>query len=369
VAFVDEVKIHVKAGDGGDGCVSFRRERNIPFGGPQGGNGGKGGDVVLAVDARVHTLLDFRYRQHYKAARGGDGRGRRCHGLSSPHVLVKVPLGCVVLAEDKETMLADMDATGKEMTLCRGGRGGLGNTCFKSSINTRPRMATQGEAGEERWVWLRLKLFCDVGLVGMPNAGKSTLLSKVSAARPTIGDYPFTTLAPSLGVVDQHDTRFVMADLPGLIAHAHRGAGLGIRFLSHVERCRCLLHVIDATGDNVAACFDTLIHELRCYGHGLLDKHHVVCLSKIDAIDTDHARMQVKKMTSHLKTHARNIPFHGDVVAISSLSGAGIDDMLTRLAHLMRFHRHPHGHTMEDTPAPAQTSPQTLTWHPLMSEE
>src|SRR4051812_16215952 len=246
--FLDQAKIYLRSGDGGDGVVAFRREKFIEFGGPDGGNGGKGGDIVFEAEANLNTLIDFRYTQHFRAKKGGNGAGSDRTGAGSPELAIKVPLGTQILADDQETVLADLDTPGKRVVLLRGGDGGFGNAHFKSSTNRAPRKSTKGWPGEERWVWLRLKLIADAGLVGLPNAGKSTFLAAVSAARPKIADYPFTTLHPQLGVVRlSAGEEFVLADIPGLIEGAHGGADLGDRFLGHVERCAVLLHLVDGS--------------------------------------------------------------------------------------------------------------------------
>ena len=257
--FLDQAKIYVKSGDGGNGVIAFRRERFIEFGGPDGGNGGRGGHIVFQAIDNLNTLIDFRYTQHFRARKGGNGAGSDRTGAAAPDVIIKVPVGTQLFDEDQETLLGDLDQPGKRLLLCRGGDGGFGNAHFKSSTNRAPRRATDGWPGEERWIWLRLKLIADVGVVGAPNAGKSTFLAAVSAARPKIADYPFTTLHPQLGVVRLTDSEeFVLADIPGLIEGAHEGAGLGDRFLGHVERCAVLLHIVDgAAGDVVQHLADS----------------------------------------------------------------------------------------------------------------
>ncbi len=288
--FLDEAKVYVKAGDGGDGVVAFRREKFIEFGGPDGGNGGKGGDVLAEAVDGLNTLIDFRYTQHFKARKGGNGAGADRTGAASDDVVLKVPVGTQILADDRETLLADLDAPGKRVVIAKGGDGGFGNAHYKTSTNRAPRRADKGWPGEERWIWLRLKLIADAGLVGLPNAGKSTFLAAVSAAKPKIADYPFTTLHPQLGVVRLNATEeFVLADIPGLIEGAHEGAGLGDRFLGHVERCAVLLHLIDGTQADPADAYRTIRHELAGYGHGLTDKPEVVALNKADAM-TPQAR-------------------------------------------------------------------------------
>jgi GTP-binding protein len=286
--FLDQCKIYIRSGDGGGGAVSFRREKFIEYGGPDGGNGGRGGDVwVEAVDG-LNTLIDYRYMQHFKAETGMHGMGRDRHGHNGADMVLKVPVGTEVLAEDKETLLADMDHVGKRVRLLKGGNGGFGNAYFKSSVNQAPRRANPGQEGIEQIVWLRLKLIADVGLVGLPNAGKSTFLAATSAARPKIADYPFTTLTPGLGVVDLSSTeRFVMADIPGLIEGASEGLGLGVRFLGHVERTAVLIHLVDGTQDDVATAWRTVREELKAYGEGLADKPEILALNKIDALDAE----------------------------------------------------------------------------------
>ncbi len=283
--FLDQAKIYVKSGDGGDGVIAFRREKYIEFGGPDGGKGGKGGDVVFEAVANLNTLIDFRYTQHFRARKGGNGSGSDRTGAGSPTVLIQVPIGTQIFDETREVLLADLDEPGKRILLCRGGDGGFGNASFKTSTNRAPRRADPGWPGEERWIWLRLKLIADAGLVGLPNAGKSTFLSVASAARPKIADYPFTTLHPQLGVVRLSDTEeFVLADIPGLIEGAHEGAGLGDRFLGHVERCAVLLHLIDGAAGNVVEAWRTIREELVAYGGGLADKPEIVAINKTDAM-------------------------------------------------------------------------------------
>jgi GTP-binding protein len=285
--FLDQAKIYLRSGNGGAGCMSFRREKYIEFGGPDGGDGGKGGDIVFEVAEGLNTLIDFRYQQHFKAQIGQHGMGKNRTGKNGEDLVIRVPPGTQILDDDRETVIADMTGDNTRVVLCHGGRGGRGNARFKSSTNQAPRRTDPGEDGEERWVWLRLKLIADGGLVGLPNAGKSTLLSAVSRARPKVADYPFTTLTPNLGVVYLDDEEFVLADIPGLIEGAHEGAGLGDRFLGHVERCGVLLHLIDGTQDDVADAYRTVRDELAAYGHGLAGKTEIVGLNKIDALDDD----------------------------------------------------------------------------------
>jgi len=320
--FLDEAKVYVKAGDGGAGCVSFRREKYVEFGGPDGGDGGRGGDVVVECAESLNTLIDFRYRQHFKAKRGGHGMGKNRAGAGGADVVLRVPAGTQVLADDKETVLADLTQPGVRMVIARGGRGGRGNTQFKSSTNRAPRRADPGGEGEESWVWLRLKLIADAGLIGLPNAGKSTFLAAVSAARPKIAGYPFTTLYPNLGVVETGGDTFVLADIPGLIEGAHTGAGLGDRFLGHVERCRVLLHLVDGTDGDVAAAYRTVRDELAAYGGGLDLKPEVVALNKADALSVD----DVESRRSEL-AEACGRP----VLALSGVSGQGVAEAIAGL--------------------------------------
>lgn len=282
--FLDQTKIYVKAGDGGDGAVSFRREKFIEFGGPDGGDGGRGGDVWIEAVENLNTLIDYRYQQHFRAGRGTNGMGRERTGPGGADVVLKVPVGTEILDEDGETQLHDFTTPGERLLFLKGGNGGWGNTTFKSSTNRAPRRANPGQEVEERTVWLRLKLIADAGLVGLPNAGKSTFLAATSAARPKIADYPFTTLAPQLGVVGIDGAEFVLADLPGLIKGAHEGVGLGDRFLGHIERCRVVLHMIDGTESAIVKLYRTIRTELELYGQGLADKPEIIGLNKIDAI-------------------------------------------------------------------------------------
>ncbi|WP_160000412.1 GTPase ObgE [Roseomonas sp. 18066] len=295
--FLDEAKIWVKAGDGGDGVIAFRREKYMEYGGPDGGNGGRGGDILVQAVAGLNTLIDYRYAQHFKARKGGNGAGSDRTGAGSDDVTLKVPVGTVILAEDKETVLADMVEEGQRATICTGGDGGHGNAHFKSSTNRAPRRADKGYPGEERWLWLRLKLIADAGLVGLPNAGKSTFLSVSSAARPKIADYPFTTLTPQLGVVRLNATEeFVLADIPGLIEGAAEGAGLGTRFLGHVERCAVLLHLIDGSQPDPVRAYETVRTELEEYGGGLIGKPEIIALNKLDAMTPQAKASRVKAL-------------------------------------------------------------------------
>jgi GTP-binding protein len=313
--FLDEAKVYIRSGDGGNGCVAFRREKFIEHGGPSGGNGGRGGDVVIEAVDGLNTLIDYRYAQHFKARPGVGGKGKDRHGGRGDDVVLKVPVGTQVFDEDKETLLADFTKLGERIVLVEGGNGGFGNAHFKSSTNRAPTNANPGQQGEERWLWLRLKLIADAGLVGLPNAGKSTFLAATSAARPKIADYPFTTLAPQLGVVESDGREFVLADIPGLIEGAHEGTGLGDRFLGHVERCRVLLHLVDGTGEHAGNDYKTVRAELDAYGNGLAEKHEIVALTKIDAMTPE----QIKSQAAKLKRACKSTP-----LLLSALSGKGV---------------------------------------------
>src|SRR5437016_8291151 len=323
--FLDQCKIYLKSGDGGRGSMSFRREKFIEFGGPDGGEGGKGGDIVFLAADNLNTLIDYRYRQHFRAQNGRGGAGANRTGAGGRDLVLRVPVGTQIFADDKETVLADRTRPGQRVVLLRGGDGGFGNAHYKSSTNQAPRRADPGWPGRELWVWLSLKLIADAGLVGLPNAGKSTLLARLSHARPKIADYPFTTLHPQLGVVRlDDDTEFVLADLPGLIEGAHEGAGLGTRFLGHVERCAVILHLIDGTEEDVVGAYRTIRHELADYGHGLADKPEIVGLNKIDAIDPAEADEKCRALAAAAR---RGTP----VLPLSGVSGAGLQAVLGAL--------------------------------------
>jgi GTP-binding protein len=325
--FLDEAKVYLKSGDGGAGAVSFRREKFIEFGGPDGGNGGKGGDIVFKAVSNLNTLIDFRYNQHFKAEKGHHGMGERRTGSAGKDFIIPVPVGTQILAEDKETVLADFTEEKQTLILLKGGDGGFGNEHFKSSTNRAPRKSTPGWPGQEMWVWLRLKLIADVGLVGLPNAGKSTFLSVVSRAKPKIADYPFTTLVPNLGVVYVHDKEFVMADVPGLIEGAHVGVGLGTRFLGHVERCKAIIHLIDGTQEDVGEAYKTVRHELELYGQDLDKKPEILCLNKCDALTDDE---EIKHKEKILKKISRKEPYK-----ISAVSRSGINQILEKALKLI----------------------------------
>ena len=324
--FLDQAKIYIRSGDGGDGCVAFRREKYVEFGGPDGGDGGKGGNVLVTTSEGLNTLIDFRYRQHFKAERGSNGSGSNSTGANGKDVVLKVPPGTQILEEDNETLIVDLTEKHPEFLLCQGGSGGRGNARFKTATNQAPRRADAGQIGEERWIWLRLKLIADIGLVGLPNAGKSTFLSVVSRARPKIADYPFTTLFPNLGVVSIDDISFVIADIPGLIAGAHQGAGLGDRFLGHVERCSTLLHIIDGTEKNVVNNWLTVREELKAYGNGLNEKTELVAMNKVDAMSEEE--IQGKCLALKKAGADRIIP-------VSNIARIGINDLLRRLGSLL----------------------------------
>ncbi|MER9473783.1 GTPase ObgE, partial [Mesorhizobium sp. M0520] len=314
--FLDQAKVYIRSGDGGAGSVSFRREKFIEFGGPDGGDGGRGGDVwVEAVDG-LNTLIDYRYQQHFKAKTGTHGMGRNMTGAKGADVTLKVPAGTQVFAEDNETLICDLTVVGQRFLLAKGGNGGFGNQHFKTSTNQAPRRANPGLPGEELNIWLRLKLIADAGLVGLPNAGKSTFLAAVTAAKPKIADYPFTTLHPGLGVARIDGREFVIADIPGLIEGAHEGVGIGDRFLGHVERTRVLLHLVSAQEENPANAYKTVRAELEAYGNGLTDKVEIVALSQVDILDAD-AR---KKKAASLKRAAGRAP-----MLLSAVTGEGVE--------------------------------------------
>jgi GTP-binding protein len=321
--FLDEAKVYVRAGNGGNGCVSFRREKFIEFGGPNGGDGGKGGDVIVECVANLNTLLDFRYQQHFKAKKGGNGMGQNRTGAGGADVVLKVPPGTQILDEDRETLIADLTEPGMRIVLLKGGNGGFGNTRFKSATNRAPRHANPGQEGEEMYIWLRLKLIGDAGIIGLPNAGKSTFLATVSAAKPKIADYPFTTLHPNLGVVRIDNFDFVLADIPGLIEGAHEGAGIGDRFLGHVERTAVLLHLVDATGENPVEAYRVVRGEVEAYGAGLDEKPEILALSKADAVPKDELAEKARalKKASGVKP-----------LIVSSATGEGVQRALRALA-------------------------------------
>jgi GTP-binding protein len=324
--FLDQAKIYIRSGAGGPGAVSFRREKYIEYGGPDGGNGGKGGDIVFEAVPGLNTLIDFRYAQHFKAPRGGHGMGRDRTGASAEDLVIKVPVGTQVIAEDGEEVLADFTEVGQREVLLQGGMGGRGNASYKTATNRAPRQHQPGEPAQEMSVWLRLKLLADAGLVGLPNAGKSTFINQVSNAGAKVGDYAFTTLIPKLGVVRHRDREFVLADIPGLIEGAAEGAGIGDRFLGHIERCRVLIHLIDISGTDPAEAMQVIESELEAYGPQLADKPQLIALNKIDLADAELA----EGFAAELKAAGA-----ARVFPISGATGAGIDALLDAvLAHL-----------------------------------
>jgi GTP-binding protein len=328
--FLDLAKIYVKSGDGGGGCASFRREKYIEFGGPNGGDGGRGGHVIAVADPDLNTLVDYRYRQHFKADRGRNGMGQERTGKSGEDIRLRLPVGTQIYAEDGETLLADLVVPGEEVPICRGGDGGRGNVHFKSSTNRAPRRADPGFPGEERWIWLKLKLLADAGLVGLPNAGKSTFLASVSRARPKIADYPFTTLEPMLGTVVLGHDSYIIADIPGLIEGASEGRGLGDRFLGHIERCAALIHLVDATQDDVVGAWRTIRAELEGYGNGLAEKIEILCLSKIDALTPEDLAAKRRKLKRAAKA---------EVHAISAVAQRGLEPILYAVLGLVTERR------------------------------
>lgn len=348
--FLDSAKIYVKAGNGGNGSVSFRREKFIEYGGPDGGDGGRGGDVWVEAVDNLNTLIDYRYQQHFRARNGGGGSGRQRSGAKGDDIVLKVPAGTQIYEEDNETLIADLPNVGDRILLEQGGNGGFGNTYFKSSTNRSPRRANPGELREERTIWLRLKLIADAALVGLPNAGKSTFLAAVTAAKPKIADYPFTTLAPQLGVVRSDSSEFVLADLPGLIEGAHDGAGLGDRFLGHIERCRVILHLVDGTQSAVVKAWRTIRKELAAYGHALEDKAEIIGLNKCDAIPPAEAK---RKADALAKASGAK------VFLLSGATGKGTTEVLRALVKEIGFAR-----ARRDVKTRAKKDAGKETWKP-----
>ena len=324
--FLDQAKIYIASGHGGSGSISFRREAHVPFGGPDGGNGGRGGDIIAECTDGLNTLIDFRYQQHFKARPGEGGKGRDRSGISGKDLILRLPLGTQILDETNNFILADMTEIGQRVTLAKGGEGGKGNAFFKTSTNQAPRKSQPGGPLEEKWVWLRLKLIADIGLVGLPNAGKSTLLSRITAAKPKIADYPFTTLHPNLGVVNQDNKEFVVADIPGLIEGAHEGHGLGHRFLGHVERCKGLIHLIDITSKDIINDYSTIINEIKAYDESLSMKKEIIVLNKIDAVDKTTIDLAKKKL--------KNLNIK-KVICISAVSGENITNLIREAQDLI----------------------------------
>jgi GTP-binding protein len=328
--FLDQAKVYIRSGSGGNGCVSFRREKFIEFGGPNGGDGGKGGDVWAEAVENLNTLIDYRFQQHINAASGGGGMGKEMAGANGPDAVIKVPVGTQIYEEDNETLIADLDHPGARIRLLKGGNGGFGNAHFKSSTNQAPRHANPGQPAEEKTIWLRLKMIADAGLIGLPNAGKSTFLARVSAAKPKIADYPFTTLNPQLGMVRVHGVDMLIADLPGLIEGAHEGAGLGTRFLGHAERTSVILHLVDGTQSELVRAYKTIRTELDSYGQGLGDKPEVVVLNKADAIP----KSALSRKRSSLEKASGQ-----EVLVMSGVSGEGVDEVLRAVAKLVEKSR------------------------------
>ncbi len=348
--FLDQAKIYLRAGSGGPGAVSFRREKYVQYGGPDGGNGGKGGDIIFTAVEGLNTLIDFRYAQHFKARRGGHGMGRDRTGAGADDLVIEVPVGTQVLSEDKEEVLADFTEVGQTITFIEGGMGGRGNASYKTSTNRAPRQHQEGEVGAELWVWLRLKLLADVGLLGLPNAGKSTFINQVSNAQAKVGDYAFTTLVPKLGVVRHKAREFVIADIPGLIEGAADGAGIGDRFLGHIERCRVLIHLVDITGDDPAQAMQIVNEELAAYGAGLEDKVQLIALNKVDLADAE----LVEGFARELQEAGA-----GKVFGLSGATGQGVEAMLDAvLQHLPdRTSTETKGREQENTSEAAPWSP------------
>ena len=324
--FLDQAKVYVRSGDGGGGSVSFLREKFVEFGGPNGGNGGRGGDVIVTCVDGLNTLIDYRYQQHFKAATGTHGMGKDRHGAKGADTTLKVPVGTQIFEDDNETLIADFTAVGQTLTLLSGGNGGFGNAYFKTSSNQAPRHANPGQEGVEKWIWLRLKLIADAGLVGLPNAGKSTFLAAVSAAKPKIADYPFTTLHPNLGVVSLGERDFVLADIPGLIEGAHEGAGIGDRFLGHVERCAVLIHLIDGTQEDIKTAYKTIRGELVAYDEALAEKPEILVLNKIDALTDDEIKDKVKVLKRLSKA---------EVMTASGATGKNVEAILYRVISIL----------------------------------
>ncbi len=342
--FLDLVKVYIRSGSGGSGCVSFRREKYIEFGGPDGGDGGDGGSVQIQAVNGLNTLIDFRYQQHYFAKNGKPGMGKQRYGANGSDIILNVPIGTEILDEDGQSVIAELMKKNEKICLAVGGNGGWGNLRFKSSTNQAPRKANQGQLGEERTIWLRLKLIADIGIFGLPNAGKSTFLSVNSNARPKIADYPFTTLHPNLGVVAIDNRELVFADIPGLIEGAHSGKGLGTRFLGHIERCSALIHLIDATSENIVEDHRVVMLELKKYGNVLVNKKIVTVLSKIDALDKKYLKTQVSKLQKLTK----------EVYAVSAISGQGMKALLRRLNYI----------TVSTVSCDSDRDKQTVVWHP-----
>ncbi len=349
--FLDQAKIFIRSGQGGPGAVAFRREMYVEYGGPDGGNGGKGGDIIFEAVPGLNTLIDFRYAQHFKAPRGGHGSGQNRNGAAGKDLLIKVPLGTQLISdEDRETVLLDLTEIGQRVTFLAGGMGGRGNASYKTSTNRAPRQHQPGEMGQEMYVWLRLKLLADAGLVGLPNAGKSTFINQITNTKAKVGAYAFTTLTPQLGVVHHKNREFVLADIPGLIAGAADGAGIGDRFLGHIERCRVLIHLIDINGTDPAEALEIIEEELEAYGGGLKEKPRLIALNKIDTVDAE----LVKAFTKELKAAGAD-----KVYPISGATGQGMDKLLDAvISHLPAA-------TVTERPAGAQEELDAVPWSPV----
>ena len=318
--FLDQAKIYLQSGKGGNGCVSFRREKYVEFGGPDGGAGGKGGDIIFEGCSSLNTLIDFRYKQHFKAKKGTDGSGKNCNGAKGQDIIIKVPIGTQVISDtDKESILLDITKEGEKKLFLQGGNGGFGNTHFKNSKEQAPRRSNPGLEGEEIWVWLRLKILADVGLLGLPNAGKSSLLSAITNAKPKIGNYPYTTLTPQLGILRNYNQEIVLADIPGLINDAHKGVGIGTRFLGHIERCKVLLHLIDAKSKNPLQNYKDIIKEITKYGKGLEKKSQILIISKADLVSEKKLQVIIKKIEEYSKS---------SVLVSSSVKRIGLNELI-----------------------------------------
>jgi len=322
--FLDQVKIYVKAGNGGSGSPSFRREKFVEFGGPDGGDGGKGGSVILISERNLNTLIDYRYQQHFKAERGKDGSGKNKTGKGGEDLYLKVPLGTQVFEEDNKTLIYDFKSQKEEFLVASGGKGGFGNTRFKSSTNRAPKKFTKGGQGEEFWIWLQLKTIADIGIIGLPNAGKSSLLASMTSANPKIANYKFTTINPNLGVASYDDKEVTLADIPGLIEGAHTGTGLGIKFLKHIERCKTLLHLIDITEDDLFISYNQVRKELSKYSKDLVKKKEIVVLNKIDLIDEEKKKEKIKKLKNKLKKN---------IFLMSTMDKKSVSDIKSKLVN------------------------------------
>ena len=318
--FLDQAKIYLQSGKGGNGCVSFRREKYVEFGGPDCGAGGKGGDIIFEGCSSLNTLIDFRYKQHFKAKKGTDGSGKNCNGAKGQDIIIKVPIGTQIISDtDKESILLDITKEGEKKLFLQGGNGGFGNTHFKNSKEQAPRRSNPGLEGEEIWVWLRLKILADVGLLGLPNAGKSSLLSAITNAKPKIGNYPYTTLTPQLGIIRNYNQEIVLADIPGLINDAHKGVGIGTRFLGHIERCKILLHLIDAKSKDPLQNYKDIIKEITKYGKGLEKKSQILIISKVDLVSEKKLQVIIKKIEEYSKS---------SVLVSSSVKRIGLNELI-----------------------------------------